>query len=86
MEIAGDPRAVQGAFIAGSPVLSKPAGAGPARVTAVVARAALGGAVTYPEPEYAGGGEHSGTFRPSGSPRDLDYGHGSGAHYLAQDR
>jgi hypothetical protein len=52
-------------------------------VTAVVVRAAIGGAVTYPGPEYTGGGEHSGTFRPAGGPRDLDHGHRSGAHHLA---
>ena len=40
--------------------------------------------MTYPEPVYSGtSGEHSGTFRPAGTPRELDYGNGAGARYLA---
>jgi mannose-6-phosphate isomerase-like protein (cupin superfamily) len=41
------------------------------------------GAVTYPEPVYTGPGEHTATFRPGGTPRELEYGNGSGARYLA---
>jgi mannose-6-phosphate isomerase-like protein (cupin superfamily) len=39
--------------------------------------------VTYPEPVYTGDGERSATFRPAGTPRELEYGNGSGARYLA---
>jgi mannose-6-phosphate isomerase-like protein (cupin superfamily) len=39
--------------------------------------------VTYPEPIYDGTGEHSGTFRPAGTPRELEYANGGGARYLA---
>jgi mannose-6-phosphate isomerase-like protein (cupin superfamily) len=40
--------------------------------------------VTYPESIYAGSGERDiSTFRPARTPRELDYGNGSGARYLA---
>jgi mannose-6-phosphate isomerase-like protein (cupin superfamily) len=39
--------------------------------------------VSYPDPVYAGDGERSATFRPAGTPRELDYGNRSGARYLA---
>jgi mannose-6-phosphate isomerase-like protein (cupin superfamily) len=39
--------------------------------------------MSYPEPRYSGTGEKTGTFRPAGTPRELDYGNGGGARYLA---
>jgi uncharacterized RmlC-like cupin family protein len=39
--------------------------------------------VTYPDPVHTGAGELSATFRPAGTPRELEYRGGSGARYLA---
>ena len=39
--------------------------------------------MTYPEPVHLGTGELTATFRPADTPRELEYGGGSGARYLA---
>jgi mannose-6-phosphate isomerase-like protein (cupin superfamily) len=39
--------------------------------------------VSYPAPVHLGAGELSATFRPAGTPRELEFRRGGGARYLA---